>query len=58
MKVMCLPSYSPDLNPNEVFFEKPKLFIGRHWYSIKRKTPDQGFDKYLEGCVDTVGGKR
>lgn len=57
VKLVYLPPYSPDLNPIEEFFAELKAFIRRHWQSYEQH-PDQGFDKFLEWCVDTVGGKR
>lgn len=56
VKLVYLPPYSPDLNPIEEFFAKLKAFIRRHWQSYE-DNPDQGFDTFLEWCVDTVGAR-
>lgn len=53
---MYLPPYSPDLNLIEEFFAEVKAFIKRHW-SRYEGDPGQGFDMFLEWCVDVVGGK-
>jgi hypothetical protein len=54
--LVYLPLYSPDLNPIEEFFAELKAFIRRHWQSYK-DNPDQGFDTFLEWCVDTAGAR-
>lgn len=56
VKLVYLPPYSPDLNPIEEFFAELKAFIRRHWQSYA-DNPDQGFDNFLEWCVDKVGSK-
>ena len=56
VKLVYLPPYSPDLNPIEEFFAELKAFIGRHWQSYA-ENPDQGFDYFLDWCVDKVGAK-
>ncbi|OQE62925.1 hypothetical protein PENNAL_c0256G04169 [Penicillium nalgiovense] len=56
VKLVYLPPYSPDLNPIEEFFAELKAFIRRHWQSYD-DNPDQGFDTYLEWCVDMVGAR-
>lgn len=56
VKLVYLPPYSPDLNPIEEFFAELKAFIRRHWHSYEENS-DQGFDNFLEWCVDTVGTK-
>lgn len=56
VKLVYLPPYSPDLNPIEEFFAELKAFIRRHWQSYE-DNPDQGFDTFLEWCVDTVGAR-
>ncbi|KMP06847.1 hypothetical protein CIRG_06528 [Coccidioides immitis RMSCC 2394] len=49
-----LPPYSPDLNPIEEFFAEMKAFIRRNW-QVYEEDPAQGFDSFLEWCVDIVG---
>jgi transposase len=56
VKLMYLPPYSPDLNPIEEFFAKLKAFIRRHW-DLYEINPEQGFDSFLEWCVDNLAGK-
>lgn len=56
MKLIYLPPYSPDLNPIEEFFAELKSFIKRSW-SFYEEDPDQGFDAFLEWCIDAVGAK-
>jgi transposase len=54
VKLVYLPPYSPDLNPIEEFFAELKGFIKKNW-QIYEESPDQGFDSFLEWCVDVVG---
>ena len=56
VKLAYLPSYSPDLNPIEEFFAELKSFIKRNW-SCYEKDPGQGFDVFLEWCINAVGAK-
>ena len=56
VKLMYLPPYSPDLNPIEEFFAELKAFIKRNWH-IYEGNPKQGFDNFLEWCIDVVGGR-
>lgn len=56
VKLVYLPPYSPDLNPIEEFFAELKAFIRRNWQSYEND-PDQGFDRFLEWCVDVVGAR-
>lgn len=56
VKLMYLPPYSPDLNPIEEFFSELKAFIRRHW-GYYQDNPEQGFDNFLEWCVDRVGSR-
>ena len=56
VKLVYLPPYSPDLNPIEEFFAELKAFIQRHWKSYE-DNPGQGFDTFLEWCVDVVGAR-
>jgi transposase len=56
VKLMYLPPYSPDLNPIEEFFAELKAFIKRSW-STYEDDPAQGFNMFLEWCVDQVGSK-
>jgi transposase len=56
VKLVYLPPYSPDLNPIEKFFAELKTFIKRNW-QVYGEDPGQGFDSFLEWCVDTVGAR-
>lgn len=56
VKLMYLPPYSPDLNPIEEFFAELKAFIKRSW-SIYEEDAAQGFNVFLEWCVEQVGNK-
>jgi transposase len=56
VKLVYLPPYSPDLNPIEQFFSELKAFIRRHWQYYE-DNPDQGFDNFLEWCVDVAGAR-
>jgi transposase len=57
VKLVYLPPYSPDLNPIEEFFAELKAFIKRNWHNYE-ENPEQGFDKFLEWCINVVGGKK
>ncbi len=57
VKLVCPPPYSPDLNPIEEFFAELKAFIKRSWHNYE-ENPQQGFDTFLEWCIDVVGGKK
>lgn len=57
VKLLYLPPYSPDLNPIEEFFSELKAFIKKNWRAFE-DAPEQGFDAFLEWCVDVVGGRR
>jgi transposase len=52
--LVYLPPYSPDLNPIEEFFAELKAFIKGSWHNYK-ENPQQGFDTFLEWCIDVVG---
>jgi transposase len=54
IKLVYLPPYSPDLNPIKEFFAELKALIRRNWQSYQ-ENPEQGFDNFLEWCVDVVG---
>jgi DDE superfamily endonuclease len=56
VKLMYLPPYSPDLNPIEEFFAELKAFIKPRW-SVYEEGPDQGFDVFLDWCIDCVGSQ-
>jgi transposase len=56
VKLIYLPPYSPDLNPIEEFFAELKAFIKRNW-RFYEENPEQGFDAFLEWCVDVVGAR-
>lgn len=57
VKLTYLPPYSPDLNPIEEFFAELKAFIKKNWSAFE-DAPEQGFNTFLEWCVDMVGGKQ
>ena len=57
VKLVYLPPYSPDLNPIEELFSELKAFIRRHW-QVYEDNPDQGFDYFLEWCIETVGARK
>jgi transposase len=54
VRLVYLPPYSPDLNPIEEFFAELKAFIKRNW-QVYEENPSQGFDCFLEWCIDVVG---
>jgi transposase len=56
VKLVYLPPYSPDLNPIEEFFAELKAFIRRNWQYYE-DNPEQGFDNFLEWCIDVVGAR-
>lgn len=56
VKLVYLPPYSPDLNPIEEFFAELKAFTKRNW-QVYEKDPGQGFNIFLEWCVDVVGAR-
>lgn len=56
VKLVYLPSYSPDLNPIEEFFAELKVFIKRNWQAFKDNLW-QEFGIFLEWCIDVVGEK-
>lgn len=56
VKLLYLPPYSPDLNPIEEFFSELKSYIKRKW-KLYEARPDQGFDTFLQSCVDAVGAR-
>lgn len=56
VKLMYLPPYSPDLNPIEEFFAELKAFIKKNWGTFE-ESPEQGFDVFLEWCIDMVGSR-
>jgi transposase len=57
VKLVFLPPYSPDLNPIEEFFAELKAFIKLNWHFYE-EDPKQGFNTFLEWCIDVVGGKK
>lgn len=56
VKLVYLPPYSPDLNLIEEFFAELKAFIERNWQYYEENSK-QGFDSFLEWCINIVGGK-
>ena len=57
VKLVYLPPHSPDFSPIEEFFAELKAFIKRNW-EIYEENPQQGFDTFLEWCIDVVGRKK
>jgi transposase len=57
VKLVYLPPYSPDLNPIEEFFTELKAFVKRSW-RIYKENPEQGFDSFLEWCINVVGQRK
>ena len=57
VKLVYLTPYSPDLNPIEDFFAELKAFIKPNWH-IYEENPQQGFDSFLEWCIDVVGQRK
>lgn len=57
VKLVYLPPYSPDLNPIKEFFAELKAFIKLNW-QVYEANPNQGFDHFLEWCIDVVGAKK
>lgn len=53
VQLIYLPPYSPDLNRIEEFFFDLKPYIKRKWNEYELN-PNQGFDAFLEWCVDVV----
>jgi transposase len=54
---MYLLLYSPDLNLIEEFFAELKAFIKRSWSTYEEDTAE-GFDMFLEWCIDQVGSRK
>jgi transposase len=57
VKVVYLPPYSPDLNPIEEIFSEFKAFIRRNWVRLE-EDPQQGFQTFLEWCIEVVGSRK
>jgi hypothetical protein len=57
VKLVYLLPYLPDLNPIKVFFAELKVFIKQSWQNYE-ENPEQGFDTFLEWCIDIVGRKK
>ena len=57
VKLVYLLLYSPDLNLIEEFFAELKAFVKRSWH-IYEENPEQGFDSFLEWCIDVAGGNK
>jgi hypothetical protein len=57
VKLLYSPPYSPVLNPIEEFFAELKALIKKSWSAFE-VAPEQGFDMFLEWCIDVVGGKQ
>ena len=56
VQLVYLPPYSPGFNPIEEFFSELKASIRRYSQSYE-ENPAQGFDFFLEWCIDTVGAR-
>ncbi|OQE67447.1 hypothetical protein PENNAL_c0171G09942 [Penicillium nalgiovense] len=57
VKLVYLPPYSPDLNPIEEFFSELKAYIRRNWVQYE-EDPEQGFQTFLERCIEIVGSRK
>jgi transposase len=57
VKLVYLPLYSPDLNLIEEFFAELKAFVKRNW-RVYEENPEQGFDSFLEWCIDVVSQRK
>lgn len=57
VKLLCLPPYSPDLNPIEEMFAELRAFIKRNW-KVHEEDPELNFDTYLDWCIDIVGARK
>lgn len=53
---MYLPSYSSELNPIEEFLSELKAFVRQNWLHYK-ENPEQGFETFLEWCIEVVGSR-
>lgn len=56
VKLVYMPPYSLDLKLIEEFFAELKNFSKRKWKYYERD-PGQGFDVFLEWCINVVGAK-
>jgi len=57
VKLIYLPPYSSDLNPIGELFSRLKSFIRHSWcYYVENRS--QGFDHFLDWCIEAVGAKR
>lgn len=56
VKLIYLPPYSPDLNSIEEFFAELKSFTRRSWCYYE-ENPGQGFNHFLDWCIEAVGAK-
>ena len=57
VKLVYLPPYSPDLNPIEEFFSELKAYIRRNFVRYE-EDPEQGFQTFLERCIEVVGSRK
>jgi transposase len=57
LTLMYLPPYSPDLNLIEEFFAELKAFI-KCKRRLYEENPAQGFEVFLEWCIDCVGSRK
>jgi len=54
VKLLYLPPYSPDFNPDEEWFAQFKAGVKKH-FSEYPHYPDQDFGEWLRRGVDTIG---
>jgi transposase len=57
VKLVYLLPYLPDFNPIEEFFAELKAFIKLSWHNYEEH-PRQGFDTFLEWCIDVVSERK
>ena len=55
--LLYLSPYSPRFNPIEEFFAELKAFIKKSW-QVFEEAPGQGFDVFLQWCIDEVGERQ
>lgn len=55
--LLYLSPYSPRFNLIEEFFAELKVYTRKNWWRYE-DAPEQGFDVYLESCIDIVGARQ
>lgn len=55
--LLYLSPYSPRFNLIEEFFAELKAFIKKNW-QVFEEAPGQGFDVFLQWCIDEVGERQ